>query len=72
MQQLINTEPGIDITGWLSNNGWSVAEQTAEALADRYQRDLRNPFAERDETELATGQAVEPPWLNTVFLTARR
>jgi methyltransferase (TIGR00027 family) len=73
MQQLINTETGTDIPGWLTEHGWTVDERPTEALADRYARDLGNPFLGQFETEIATGKgSTEPPWLNTVFLTALR
>lgn len=47
----------------LGSLGWSVAEQSATDLAARYGRDLANPFG---------ADAAEPPWLETVFTSARR
>jgi hypothetical protein len=37
-------------------------------VADRYERDLADPFA----GDGARAAAAEPPWLDTVFLSATR
>lgn len=50
----------------LSDRGWQVQELTALELAERYGRDLGNPFGAVDEP------AAEPPWLDTLFLVGRR
>jgi methyltransferase (TIGR00027 family) len=72
MQQLVNTETRNDIARWLTEHAWSVDERPTEDLARRYRRDLGNPFLGRFETEVVAGKGAEPPWLDTVFLTARR
>jgi len=42
--------------------GWDAHEEPAEAVAARYGRSLADPF----------GTSAEPPWLETVFMTATK
>jgi methyltransferase (TIGR00027 family) len=56
-----------DLGGLLSAGGWEVEEQPTASIAERYLRDLSDPFATPDDGS----RASEPPWLDTVFLTAR-
>lgn len=73
MKEMLSTELGADLAAWLTEHGWTVDEQAAEAVADRYDRDLANPFAGEADTRVdAAGEAAEPPWLHTLFLTAER
>ncbi len=48
----------------LSGRGWEVEELAALELAERYGRDLGDPFGAAHEP------AAEPPWLDTRFLVA--
>lgn len=59
-RSLFNTEPRPHPAQWLYPNGWTVREDDDTEIADRYGRDLTDPF---------TGQTTRP-WLDTRFLTA--
>ncbi len=64
MDRLLACGAGPDLAGVLRRGGWTVHEQPARALAERYGRDLDDPFAGDHD------RASEPPWLDTVFTTA--
>lgn len=65
MESLMSKGEGGDVATGLRAKGWQVDEEPAAALGARHGRDLSDPFAtEGSETS-------EPPWLDTVFLTAR-
>ncbi|MGQ0846699.1 MAG: SAM-dependent methyltransferase [Sporichthyaceae bacterium] len=49
---------------WLGGRGWTVAEDSTDAVAHRYGRDLADPF------DPGSAPAV-PPWLATAFVRAR-
>lgn len=67
MNQLLAGGEGDDPHRLLQQRGWKVTEQPTGVLADRYKRNLDDPFHPHDQGENAT----EPPWLETIFLTAR-
>jgi methyltransferase (TIGR00027 family) len=67
MRGLLAPGGGDDLVGALRAQGWEAGEQSTSTLADRYGRDLSDPFP---DTAGGT-EAAEPPWLDTVFLTAR-
>jgi methyltransferase (TIGR00027 family) len=67
MDRLMAGGPEQDIAGALRERGWAVEEEPVAAVAERYGRDLADPFAGP-----AAAPAAEPPWLDTVFLAARR
>jgi hypothetical protein len=71
MQQLISAEARPGVGGLLAGDTWSVEERSTDDLARQYHRDLANPFAGEIETQIGAEKA-EPPWLDTVFVTARR
>lgn len=48
----------------VTRRGWTASRTDASAVADRYGRDLSNPFADDTAGEDA------PPWLDTVFVEA--
>jgi len=52
----------------LQQRGWKVTDQPARVLADRYGRNLGDPFHNQDQG----ANAAEPPWLETMFLSARK
>ena len=47
----------------LARSGWEVEERSTSELAQHYGRDLTNPFG---------ADSGGPPWLDTVFVTAKR
>jgi methyltransferase (TIGR00027 family) len=57
---LDDAAPGAFLVG----RGWSVGEEDVSDVAARYGRDLSDPF----HADTAAG----PPWMHTLFLTARR
>ncbi|MGI8622890.1 MAG: SAM-dependent methyltransferase [Solirubrobacteraceae bacterium] len=67
MQSLLASGEGEDLAALLRSSGWRTDETPGTALADRYGRDLSDPFADTPDRSPAT----EPPWLNTMFLSAR-
>jgi methyltransferase (TIGR00027 family) len=67
MQSLLARGEGSDLGALLRTKGWEADEEPTTALADRYGRDLSDPFA----TAAENSPAPEPPWLDTVFLSAR-
>lgn len=79
MDTLVNTEQRADTLVWLDGRGWKVEERSATVLAERYGRDLRDPFGQAKPgtgpDQASASEAVartEPPWLETAFVTARR
>jgi len=66
MESLMASGEGEDLGAFLRTRGWEVEEEPTTTLADRYGRDLSDPFA-----AAAAGSASEPPWLETMFLSAR-
>lgn len=52
---------------FLERHGWRVTERPTSKLAGRYGRDLTDPFS----PSARTAKPSEPPWLDTVFTTAR-
>lgn len=63
MDALIAPSGAADPGRVLAARGWEVDVEPVSAAAARYGRDLGDPFR---------GAAGEPPWLETVFLRARR
>jgi methyltransferase (TIGR00027 family) len=70
MDRLMTAEARADIGDWLGSRSWTVEEVATDAVAARYGRDLGDPFRDRAEPA-GSAQDAEPPWLDTVFLTAR-
>lgn len=66
MNTMVNTEQRSDPRQWFADHGWAAEQLGVAVLAERYARDLGDPFAGG-----AAGGA-EPPWLDTAFVTARR
>lgn len=64
MDRLLAGADSASVPGRLRELGWDVQEDTVAAVAERYGRDLRDPFS-------GSGTS-EPPWLQTVFVTAHR
>lgn len=64
MTTLIAAGDAGDLARVVRDLGWEALEESAADLAGRYGRDLSDPFG-------AGGGAAEPPWLDTVFLSAR-
>lgn len=72
----LSRRSGIDMTGLiaggeaaelsrlLADRDWETAELNTRQLAERYGRDLSDPFGDP-----GAPSASEPPWLDTVFLT---
>ncbi len=66
----LSERSGIDMEGLFAGGqsdpalilGWDAREEPAEAVAARYGRSLADPF----------GRSAEPPWLETVFMTATK
>jgi methyltransferase (TIGR00027 family) len=95
MERLLAEGTSSDPAAVLRAAGWSVEERTVTALAERYGRELGDPFAadpeqsgadreqsgadrersgadgEQAGAEADRPPAAEPPWLDTVFVTAR-
>lgn len=68
MESLFEGGDSSDLAAVLEAEGWKTLEESTTTVARRYGRDLGNPFS-------ATGVASpagEPPWLDTLFLTATR
>jgi len=79
MDQMISTEARTDVLAWLAEHRWSAREEDATASAERYGRDLADPFAdsesekaEQDERAVSARDEARPPWLATRFVTSRR
>ncbi len=68
MERLLVTGTNEDLAGFLNAKGWDVHEEPTAIVADRYRRDLSNPFPPRP----AGSQPSEPPWLDTIFLSAHQ
>lgn len=68
MERLLVTGTNEDLAGSLNAKGWAVHEEPTAIVADRYRRDLSNPFPPRP----AGSQPSEPPWLDTIFLSAHQ
>lgn len=66
MDALLRPTVAFSAPQWLTAHGWTVAEESAEAVAHRYDRDLADPFAARTDGQCPAG----PPWLDTMFLDA--
>jgi methyltransferase (TIGR00027 family) len=66
MDTMVNTEERSDARQWFADHGWAAEQEAVAVLAQRYARDLADPFAAPE-----TGGA-EPPWLDTAFVIARR
>lgn len=67
MSELIAGGEADDLATTLREAGWATRESTTGELAARYGRDLSDPFAPD-----GGGGSAEPPWLDTVFLSAFR
>lgn len=67
MESLLAKGQGHDLAALLKETGWEVTEESTTALADRYGRDLSDPFG----AAISGPEVPEPPWLDTAFLTAR-
>lgn len=65
MNKLIAHGSGTDLAGQLTRHGWRTRQESVDAAATRYRRDLRRPFPSS-----STEKSNEPPWLHTIFLTA--
>lgn len=61
MATMLQTAADFSAPQWLNEHGWSISEDSTDAVADRYGRDLADPFAEQADR-------VVPPWLATAFL----
>lgn len=57
-----------DLAASLRARGWRAYEETTATLAARYGRDLSDPFPSASS---GSSGASEPPWLDTIFLSAR-
>jgi methyltransferase (TIGR00027 family) len=66
METLLASGEALDLAGLLRSSGWEVEEEPTTAVAERYGRDLSDPFAAAG----AEAASSEPPWLDTVFLRA--
>ena len=64
MDRLLAGGDAADLEGFLARSGWAVDVEPVKALASRYGRDLTDPFGGDDEI------TAEPPWLETVFISA--
>lgn len=65
MEGLLAQGDGADASAVLTAQGWEVHEEPTARLAERHGRDLSDPFSG------GGSESSEPPWLDTVFLTAR-
>jgi hypothetical protein len=52
----------------LTTRGWLVEERSVAPVAACYGRDLTDPFS----STAASEPEAQPPWLDTIFITARR
>ncbi len=68
MAKLLVTGTNEDLAGFLNAKGWDLREEPTATIADRYKRDLSNPSPPRP----AGSQPSEPPWLDTIFLSAHQ
>lgn len=68
MRTLLADASSDDVAAILRAQGWEADEEPAAAVADRYGRDLSDPFPARP----GGAQGSEPPWLDTIFLSARQ
>lgn len=66
MEKLMTKQQGIDAAAFFDEHGWSVEGDSAAAVAERYGRDLGDPFSDAANGE----RGSEPPWLETRFLSA--
>lgn len=68
MQGLLKTTDATDEPGGhLATRDWTVRTCSADEIAERYGRDLADPFARSSDT----GHSP-PPWLKTVFTAAHK
>lgn len=65
MQTLMAAGETADLSKPLTKQGWKAVQRSTLTLARRYSRDLSDPF-----TEDETARPVEPPWLDTIFVSA--
>jgi methyltransferase (TIGR00027 family) len=66
MECLLASGEAGDLAGFLREREWLVVEAPTTELAERYGRDLSDPFGSAGDSGPA-----EPPWLDTMFLSAR-
>jgi len=67
MESLLLTTTGHNrVTAALTARGWDSQATATDGLAERYGRDLSDPFAD------PAPSAAAPPWLETNFITAQK
>lgn len=66
MDTMVNTQQRGDARQWFADHDWTAEQERVSALAERYARDLADPFADPE------ARGTEPPWLDTAFITAQR
>jgi methyltransferase (TIGR00027 family) len=66
MRSMINTQVRPALPSLLRQLNWNVEDRTTRDLAQRYGRDLADPFTDTED------KPAEPPWLNTNYLHAKR
>jgi methyltransferase (TIGR00027 family) len=64
---LVEKTAGADLAELLEQRGWAAEAADVATVAERYRRDLSDPFASGD-----AGPASAPPWLETEFTRARK
>lgn len=67
MDEMVSTDRRTDAMAWFAGHAWKAQQDSVTALAVRYGRDLGAPFGAGAGDE----DGAEPPWLDTVFITAR-
>lgn len=65
MDRLIVAGEGEEPARILTTAGWQTETESVDEVAQRYGRDLKDPFAPPD-----VQPATEPPWLETTFVLA--
>jgi hypothetical protein len=70
MTELLDTDERQDAPDVLRELGWTVGEEAVPAVAERYGRDLSDPFDTTAGAPAAATAGATPPWLSTAFVTA--
>ena len=62
LDQLIHADPRPDPAAWLNAHGWTVTDEPVHAVADRYRRNLADPYLVSRVGTAGTGAGAPTAW----------
>ncbi len=62
LDQLIHADPRPDLAAWLNAHGWTVTDEPVHAVADRYRRNLADPYLVSRVGTAGTGAGAPTAW----------